>query len=166
MNPTPSRDSFEQLVAAHYGIVRKIAATYRYTAEDRADLSQDILAGLWQAWPRYDGQRTFSTWMYRVALNVAISSHRREQHRRHEPLSEEHDAIEGATDVAFEARQQLDLIAHAMQALSDTDRALMLLHLDGHSHRDIADVLGTTEGNVAVRFTRIKNHLRRQAGTK
>ena len=147
------------------GIVRKVAATYGQTPEDRADLAQDILASVWSAWPQYDEARSFSTWMYRIALNVAISSHRYEHRRRHEPLGDEHEQLQGASDVDFEQRQKADLVARAMQALSDTDRALLLLHLEGHGHREIADVLGTTEGNVAVRFNRIKARLRQLADT-
>ena len=165
VNGNHAHNVFEKHVASHMGIVRKIAATYRQTADDRADLAQDILAGLWEAWPRYDRQRAFSTWMYRVALNIAISGHRRDRHRRHASLSEEHDGIQGAGDVDFEQRQNLTLVSRAMDTLSATDRALLLLHLEGHNHREIADVLGTTEGNVAVRFNRIKAQLRRIAGT-
>ena len=147
------------------GIVRKIAATYRRSPEDRADLIQDMLAALWKGWPTYDTDRSFSTWMYRIALNVAISGSRRERHRRHEPLSEDHDGIQGADDVDFEEQERYALVARAMEMLSGTDRALLLLHLEGHNHRNIAEVLGTTDGNVAVRFSRIKTQLRRLAGT-
>jgi len=159
-----SSAEFERRLGTHMGIVRKVAATYRRTPADRADLTQDILASVWSAWPDFDETRSFSTWMYRIALNVAISSHRYQRRRRHEPLGDEHDHLQGASDVDFEERQKADLVARAMQALSDTDRALLLLHLEGHGHRDIADVLGTSEGNVAVRFNRIKTRLRGLAG--
>lgn len=163
VNGTHVQDAFQQHVAAHMGIVRKIASTYGQTAHDRADLVQDILAALWEAWPRYDSQRPFSTWMYRVALNIGITQHRRDRYRRHAPLADEQDHLVGAGDVDIEERQQLSLVGRAMQALSSTDRALLLLYLEGHNHRQIADVLGTTEGNVAVRFNRIKAQLRKTA---
>lgn len=165
MNSSSAPLSFEQFLSAHMGIVRKIAATYRRSPEDRADLIQDMLAALWKGWPTYDTDRSFSTWMYRIALNVAISGSRRERHRRHEPLSEDHDGIQGADDVDFEEQERYALVARAMEMLSGTDRALLLLHLEGHNHRNIAEVLGTTDGNVAVRFSRIKTQLRRLAGT-
>jgi RNA polymerase sigma-70 factor (ECF subfamily) len=156
---------FQALLATHRGIVLKVAASYATSPEDRADLAQDIAMQLWQAWPAYDASRTFSTWMYRVALNVAISWQRRERHRRHEPLEDETQAqLAGTLDVDVEAREQLALVQQAMAALTDVDRALLLLHLEGCSHRESAEVLGTTEGNVATRLNRIKSHLRREVG--
>lgn len=152
------------LLAAHRGIVRKIAASYARTPDDRADLAQDIAMQVWQARASYDPARRFSTWLYRVALNVAISHQRRERHRRHAPLEEAHDTLVGAQDVDAEAREQLEHLHRAMQALSPIDRALLVLHLDGCSHRESADVLGTTEGNVATRLNRIKIQLRRNVG--
>ena len=70
--------------------------------------------------------------------------------------------LAGALDVDVETRQQLDLVQRAMSTLGHLDRALLLLHLEGCSHRESAEVLGTTEGNVATRLNRIKSHLRRE----
>ena len=159
----PATPDFQAQLAAHRGIVLKVAATYARSPEDRADLAQDIAMQLWQAWPAYDATRAFATWMYRVALNVAISWQRRERHRRHEALDDGAQAhIAGALDVDAEAREQLERVQRAMARLGDIDRALLLLHLDGCSHRESAEVLGTTEGNVATRLNRIKTHLRRE----
>ncbi len=149
---------FQTLLAAHRGIVLKVAATYARSPEDRADLAQDIAMQLWQAWPAYDPARAFPTWMYRVA----ISWQRRERHRRHDTLEADDAQGVGALDVDVETRQQLDLVQRAMARLGDVDRALLLLHLEGCSHRESAEVLGTTEGNVATRLNRIKTHLRRE----
>ncbi|MCC8363810.1 sigma-70 family RNA polymerase sigma factor [Lysobacter sp. A6] len=154
---------FQASLAAHRGIVLKIAATYARSPEDRADLAQDIAMQLWQAWPGYDAARNVATWMYRVALNVAISWQRRERHRRHDALDDDAQAhLAGALDVDVEAREQLALVQRAMASLTDVDRALLLLHLEGCSHRESAEILGTTEGNVATRLNRIKSHLRRE----
>lgn len=76
--PAMTRDArteadFVARVERHAGIVRKIAMSYSRTPADRRDLEQEIVAQLWKAWPGYDGGRPFATWMYRVALNVAIS---------------------------------------------------------------------------------------------
>ena len=164
VNATLALDAdFPALLATHRGIVLKIAASYTQTREDRADLAQDIAMQAWQARASFDPARTFSTWLYRVALNVAISWQRRERHRRHEALDEEAQAqLTGALDVDAEAREQLALVQRAMASLTDVDRALLLLHLEGCSHRESAEVLGTSEGNVATRLNRIKSHLRRE----
>lgn len=156
---------FEPLIAAHRGVILKIAASYSRNAEDRADLAQDIALALWRAWPGYDRARPFATWMYRVALNVAISQLRRDdgRHGVHESLDERHEALVGATDVDAETRERLAIVHAAMRALSPLDRALLLLHLDGVGHRDSAEVLGTSESNVATRLGRIRQQLRRTA---
>lgn len=163
--PAADLSDFEDLLAAHRGIVLKIAASYAREREDRADLAQEIALQLWRAWPGYDATRPFSTWMYRVALNVAIT-HRRRAHAApvHEALDAELDTLAGARDVDHEAREQLALVERAMAALGPLDRALLLLHLEGLPHAQCGEVLGLTENNVAVRLSRIRQHLRRHAG--
>ena len=165
VNATLALDAdFPALLATHRGIVLKIAASYTQTREDRADLAQDIAMQAWQARASFDPARTFSTWLYRVALNVAISRQRRERHRAHLPLDDAQHEMIGDTDVDAEAREQLEALQRAMQSLNAVDRALLVLHLDGCGHRESAEVLGTTEGNVATRLNRIRNQLKRQVG--
>jgi len=162
--PRPA-PAFEDLLAAHHGIVVKIAASYCRGPEDRADLVQDIHLQLWRAWPAYDPARSFSTWMYRVALNVAISRRRADGAQAgNEPLGEAHDALVGADDVDATARQQLALVERAMRDLGALDRALLVLHLEGCGHREIGEVMGISETNAATRLGRIRQQLRRQVG--
>lgn len=158
-------DDFQSLLAAHRGIVLKIAASYCYDAEDRADLAQDIGLQLWRAWPSYDRSRPFPTWMYRVALNVAISHRRGERHRHlHEPIEEQHEQLVGASDVDAVGRERLAIVQRAMRALGAVDRALLLLNLEGCSHREVGEVLGISESNAATRLGRIRQQLRQVAG--
>lgn len=155
------QQEFQDCLAAHAGIVRKVAASYAWDAADRADLIQDISAALWQAWPRYDTERPLATWMYRIALNVAIGWVRGETARRrrqvafdpdlHAPVADEHDTDAAARESALQ---------HALSVLDPLSRALLLMHLDERSHRQIAEVLGISESNVATRFSRIKQRLR------
>jgi RNA polymerase sigma-70 factor (ECF subfamily) len=156
---------FDARIAAHRGILLKVAASYARNADDRADLVQEISLQLWRAWPGYTRDRPFSTWMYRVALNVAISQRRREALRPlHDGLDERHADLVGAADVDAETHQRLALVQQAMRALAPIDRALLLLHLDGLSHRDSGEVLGLSESNVATRLSRIRQQLRRDSG--
>ena len=74
----PAKEKFENLLEQHAGIVRKVAFGYARNENDRRDLTQDILLQLWKAYPRYSPGRPFSTWMYRIALNVAISALRKQ----------------------------------------------------------------------------------------
>ena len=152
---------FEVRLRAHAGIVRKVAGSYAWNPHDRDDLMQDIVAALWQAWPRYDPARPFATWMYRVALNVAISQVRGETRRRRHHVAYEpdlHDAEAPAGDI--EGDEQLALLQRAMQSLDPMHRALLMLHLDDCSHREIADVLGISESNVGTKLSRLKARLR------
>jgi RNA polymerase sigma-70 factor (ECF subfamily) len=151
---------FPALLAAHRGILLKVASSYAQGADDRADLIQDIALQLWRAWPGYDASRPFSTWMYRIALNVAISQLRRPR-PVHEEFGAEHEHLVGVADVDAEARERLAMVQRAMQGFGAFDRALLLLHLEGCSQRESAEVLGTTETNVATRLGRIRQQLRR-----
>lgn len=163
--PREASSEFTERVDAHRGILFKVAASYGRGAEDRADLIQDITLQLWRAWPGYDRSRPFATWMYRIALNVAITQQRRERPlAAHDRLGDEHADLVGLDDVDAEDRERLALVRRAMRALGALDRALLLLHLDGCGHREIGEVLGIREGNVATRLGRIKQHLRRQTG--
>jgi RNA polymerase sigma-70 factor (ECF subfamily) len=155
---------FGALLQQHRGIVLKVASTYCRNSADRDDLVQEITAQLWRSFPSFDPGKTFSTWMYRVALNVAISFARgrtvREQHTV--ALDESlHDAVdENAADP--ETDEHIALLYAFIDRLDALNRALLLLYLDERSHRDIADVLGITETNVATKIGRLKRRLREE----
>jgi RNA polymerase sigma factor (sigma-70 family) len=155
-------DRFVALLEQHGGIVRKVAASYAWHPPDRADLMQEIVAGLWQAWPRYDEAQPFATWMYRVALNIAISHVRGETVRRRHHVALDptlHEAAAPAHD--HESDQHNALLQQAMEQLEPMSRALLLMHLDECRQRDIAAVLGISESNVATKLGRIKARLRK-----
>lgn len=159
------RDSekFAGLIRDHAGIVRKVAATYARDPDDRADLMQDILANLWAAWPRYDDTRPFATWMYRVALNVALS-HVRSVYRERRvmtPLTLDHGAV-AATGPDHTANQALDALHATMARFDPLNRAVLLLYLDERSHREIGEIVGLGESAVGTRIDRIKQKLRRE----
>ena len=155
--------AFSTLLQRHAGIVFKVANTYARLPEDRADLAQEIAAQLWHAWPKYDPARSVSTWMYRVALNVAISHVRKQSMRqRHDavPLDEDlHDMVDSsATD--HESEQQLRLLQDFIARQPPLDRALLLLYLDDRPQREIAEILGIGESNVSTKIGRLKQRIR------
>jgi len=157
-----ARDAFLALVDAHRGILHKVARAYAWSPDDRDDLTQDILAQLWRAYPSYDASRPFSTWMYRIALNVAISWLRRQTARGVTvPFDPDaHDVAAAGLDPLTAARAAA--LTAAIHALEPLDRALVLLYLDDQGHRDIAAVLGLSETNVATKLHRLKRRLRQQ----
>lgn len=158
-----TRQQFGELLEGHRRIVFKVANTYAWHPDDRADLAQEIAAQLWRAFPGYDPARSFSTWMYRVALNVAISHVRNDaQRQRHAvPLDEDlHDiAAEG---VDHEADQQVRALHRFIAQLEPLNRALLLLYLDDRSHRETAEILGISESNVATKLGRLKQRIRNE----
>lgn len=170
LDPAPMADSsdcsFDALLQRHRGIVLKVAHSYAHGAEDRADLAQDIATQLWRAWPGYDPARSFSTWMYRIALNTAISWLRGEHLRRRHavPLDEDlHDPADEGPD-GHDAAEGLRLLQRFMDTLDPFNRALLLLYLEERSTREIAEVVGLGESNVTTRISRLKQRLRDWAG--
>ena len=156
------RDDFSALLQRHAGIVSKVAGSYARLPAERDDLAQEIAAQLWHAWPRYDPARSFSTWMYRVALNVAIGHLRAQDvRRRHEALPME-DALEIADPAAAdpEREQHLRLLRGFIARQPPMERALLLLYLDERPQREIAEILGIGESNVSTKIGRLKQRLR------
>ena len=154
--------SFADLLQRHRGIVFKVAGTYAFDPHDRDDLAQEIAAQLWRAWPSHDDARSFSTWMYRIALNVAISHVRGAvRQRRHVvPLDETlHDVADGNA-VNHETDQQWRILQGFIATLQSLDRALLLLYLEERSTREMADVLGISESNVTTKISRLKRRIR------
>ncbi|HYM85312.1 MAG TPA: sigma-70 family RNA polymerase sigma factor [Pseudoxanthomonas sp.] len=155
---------FRELIECHRGIVFKVANTYSFQPDNRADLAQEITAQLWRAFPGYDAGRPFSTWMYRIALNVAISQVRSvaRQGRHSVPLDETlHDvADENATN--HETDQQVRALHRFIAQLDTLNRALLLLYLEDQSYREIAEILGISETNVATKLSRLKQRIRNE----
>ena len=154
---------FAELLERHRGIVFKVAATYCRNPADREDVAQEIVTQLWRAYPKFDPTRTFSTWMYRIALNVAISFVRSNSvHERHTvALDETHD-VEDSSAGAHEEDERTRVLYAFIDRLDALNRALLLLYLDEHSYRDIAAILGITETNVATKISRLKQRFARE----
>ena len=137
---TDRQELFGELIERHRGIVFKVASTYAWQADDREELAQEVATQLWRAFPGYDPARPFPTWMYRIALNVAISHVRsvgapapavslddeyHEAHANHPGF-----AVDDGT-AQHEADQQLRALYAVIDRQSPMDRALLLLWLLG-----------------------------------
>ncbi|WP_084500024.1 RNA polymerase sigma factor [Luteimonas mephitis] len=156
------RQGFDDLLLQHRGIVFKVANAYARSAEDRADLAQEIAVQLWRAWPGYNPARRASTWMYRIALNVAISFLRSDGHRRRHvvPLDEAVHDIADDSAVDHETAESLRVLHRFIATLEPLNRALLLLYLDERSTREMAEVLGISESNVTTKISRLKQRIR------
>lgn len=153
---------FDALLQRHRGIVLKVANSYASSREDRADLAQEIAAQLWRAWPGFDPARSFSTWMYRIALNAGISFLREESRRmRHAaPLDAQLHEVADERTADPETDERLRLLWRFMDTLGALDRALLVLYLEQRSTREIAEVLGLGESNVTTKISRLKQRIR------
>jgi RNA polymerase sigma factor (sigma-70 family) len=155
---------FQALIEGHKKILYKVAWTYCRDREDRRDLVQEMLIQVWRSFERFDERVKFSTWMYRIAMNVAISHYRHEKRRMRDTLPLEEFGMDIATaDALFEEQaDNMRVLEKLIAGMDEMNRALILLFLDGFSHEEIADVVGISTTNVATRINRIKQRLQRE----
>lgn len=154
--------AFQELIEQHRGILYKVARAYCPLEEERQDVIQEMMIQIWQALPRYNAQYKSSTWIYRIALNVAISYYRKTttQQRRQQALDA--NAIQGAEADSNEKEQQFRLLEQFISELKQLDRALMVLYLEDRNHAEIAEILGISISNVATKVGRIKDKLKQR----
>ena len=163
MSDSATQGRFVALLDEHRKILYKVAGAYSRNDADRADLVQEIAGQLWRSFARYDERYRFSTWMYRIALNVAISFYRGESRRLRTVVPAEDSILQLAAEEPDDAGQdeRLPQLRAFIERLGELDRAMIILYLDGHRHAAIAEILGTSESNVGTRIGRIKQRLRR-----
>jgi RNA polymerase sigma factor (sigma-70 family) len=148
---------FIELINEHQRIIFKICRLYRDTAEDREDLFQEIVFQLWRGIKTYRGEAKPTTWMYRVALNTALAAFKKKapviDYTPHLP-----DAVqdEEGEEVALRRERLFEVI----KQLSDAEKAIVTLYLEDMDHRQIAEITGITENNVAVKLNRIKTKIK------
>jgi RNA polymerase sigma factor (sigma-70 family) len=167
MNSTDKSDIFLSVIQTNKGIIYKVANSYCNNQEDRKDLVQEIIVQLWKSFDNYTSQYKYSTWMYRISLNVAISFYRKENRRKQvsNPLSDGILIVDdrGATQ---EIEENIGYLQQFISELKELDKALMLLYLEEKSHKEIAEIIGISETNVATKIGRIKSKLKQKFSTR
>lgn len=150
-------------LAPHKGMLYQVANAYCSRREDRGDLIQEMIAELWRAYPRFDGRAAFSTFLHRIAVNVAISFYRGESRRIRDALPIEDFGMDlAAADRVLDAQgEDLHALHQLIARLDEINRALILLYLQGYTLEELAEMLGLTVTNVATRIHRIKTRLQR-----
>jgi RNA polymerase sigma-70 factor (ECF subfamily) len=147
---------FERLMSLHAPALRRFCCTHRADPGDRQDLFQEIAVALWKALPRFRGDASERTWLYRIAQNVAFSDAARYWRKHSREVSIDAAPIPGCS--RNERHQEL---LDAIRRLEPIDRQLAWLYLEGLTAREIGEVLGITENNAAVRLTRLRQQLAR-----
>jgi RNA polymerase sigma-70 factor (ECF subfamily) len=143
------------------GIIHKICRAYTTGQAAHKDLFQEISIQLFKAYPKFRGDSKFSTWMYRVALNTAISLYRKSKRRI--KTSEIYDNLKELEYQEYDATkdQQLSLLYKAIQSLNYIEKALCLMYLDEKPYAEIATTLGISEVNARVKINRVKIKLKK-----
>jgi RNA polymerase sigma-70 factor, ECF subfamily len=153
---------FKRWLTEHKGLMFRVVRAYAVGREQQEELFQEILVQLWSSIPSFREESNASTWVYRVALNTALADRRAERKRRqrYRPLLEVGDKADpGGGPVAPQAGDMVEQLYAAIRQLPEAERSLVLLHLDGLSYREMADILGISESNVGVRLTRVRQKL-------
>lgn len=149
-------DEFTKRVQDDAAIVARVARLYTEDSADRADLEQEILLQAWRAYPLFRGEAKFSTWVYRVAINVALTWRRRESRRpEHTELPDGSQLVAGQRD----ADPRAERLYEAIRCLRPVERSLVAMHLDGYGHAEIGEALAVSPGAVATRLHRVKRRL-------
>ena len=161
MTNQPDNKEFLKLIQDNQRIIFKICNSYCHTKRDREDLAQEIIYQLWKSGKNFNPDYKFSTWMYRIALNVAISFYRKWEKRKPEiPLSETLIEFEDKDEGAPETEEKINRLQQFINELKELDRALMILYLEDKSYKEIAEIIGITETNVATKINRIKGKMK------
>jgi RNA polymerase sigma factor (sigma-70 family) len=151
---------FEAQIREHEALIHKVCRMYAYTEVDRQDLFQDIVIQLWQAYPTFKGNSKISTWLYRVAINTAITGNRKKKDFiiHYEPESLPMHFNEDTSGQAEEERIQQMWTAFVQ--LNEVEKAIIMLYMEDRSYTEMEDVLGISEGTLRVKMNRIREKLR------
>jgi RNA polymerase sigma-70 factor, ECF subfamily len=161
MSTSASHGAFVDRLDRHRAILFKIANAYAGAPADREDLVGEMIVQLWRAYERFDGRSSFSTWMYRIAMNVAISFARSETRKRRHIGHASDSVFEEIAAPQEDTDDRLSLLRELIERLDPLNRALMILYLDDYPYSEIASILGISETNVATKIGRIKEGLKR-----
>ncbi|WNW03014.1 sigma-70 family RNA polymerase sigma factor [Tenacibaculum sp. HL-MS23] len=151
-----SNDFYTTSIVPHKGIIIKICRAYTDSQEDFEDFYQEACLQIWKSRDAFQEKSKWSTWIYRITLNICLtlSKKNKRKHNTIEILTEESEK-----NTAFQ-NESLNLLYDAIKKLSEVDRAVILLHLEENPHKEIAEIIGTSSNNIAVRINRIKKQLK------
>ncbi|MBT8267537.1 MAG: sigma-70 family RNA polymerase sigma factor [Bacteroidia bacterium] len=152
--------SFVELLEKHQNIVHKVCRLYTNNQDAHNDLFQEITIQLWKAYPKFRGDAKFSTWMYRVGLNTAITLYRKNKRRINTQDFEGVQFKIKAETYDDTEEQQLKLLYSAVHQLNDIEKALVFLYLEDKNYKEISETMGISEVNARVKMNRIKTKLR------
>jgi len=152
---------FIQIVQKNQGIIHKVCNIYCDEQEDRNDLFQEIVAQLWKSFPTFREESKFSTWMYRVALNTAITSFKKTKRRPDQSrLTYENYQVKDESYHA-DTEENIKTLHRAVAQLTGVEKSIVLLFLENKKYEEIAEITGITQNYVRVKMNRIKKKLKK-----
>ena len=158
METKPIEKEFLEVIDGHKRVIYKVCYMYAKDQDDLNDLFQEVVLNLWKGFPRYRGDSKLATWVYSIAMKTCITFLRRSNARLQTvPIAAN---MAGLMADDNETEQQLKELYRLINQLGKLERALILLWLEERSYQEIADILGISKGNVAVKLCRVKEKLR------
>ena len=149
------------MINTHRGIIYKVCHLYGKEKDYREDLFQEIVLQLWKSFPTFRGESKITTWMYRIALNTAISGYRKQSRNvKTEDLDEGHLNISEQYP-GDEGQENAQKLQWSIRQLTEIERAMVMMALEEISYEEIAETIGITQNNVRVRMNRIREKLRK-----
>ncbi|OUR92359.1 RNA polymerase subunit sigma-70 [Flavobacteriales bacterium 34_180_T64] len=152
--------SFVEQLEKHQNIVHKVCRLYTNNQDAHNDLFQEITIQLWKAFPKFRGDAKFSTWMYRIGLNTAITLYRKSKRTINTQQFESVQFKIKAVEYDDTEEQQLKALYKAVHQLNDIEKALVFLYLEDKNYSEISETLGITQVNARVKMNRVKTKLR------
>lgn len=151
---------FLQIITDNQGIIHKVCSIYCDSEEDRRDLFQEILVQLWKSFSSFRNESKFSTWMYRVALNTAITSFKKDK-RQPDKSGIPYENLQLAVEVYDTSTEdQIKMLNNAVLQLTGIEKSIILLFLEDKKYEEIAEITGITQNYVRVKMNRIKKKLK------
>ena len=159
------KDTFIKAIQENERLIFKVASFYTDSKDDRDDLVQDIIYNLWKSFDTFQQRSSFSTWMYRVAMNVAIL-HLKQRKRKVQAVPIDLGALNFA-ETGFDGNEEkLQVLRKLMNDLNLFDKGILMLYLEDKSHTEIAEIIGISKSNVGTKLSRIKEKLRQQVNNQ
>ena len=155
------KESFITTIKENEGFIFKIASVYTNSSDDKNDLVQEILFQLWKSFDTFNQKSNISTWVYRVALNVALYQLKLSKKKVLTiPIDEQ---ILNNQDIDnCENEEKWKLFKQQIDNLNLLDKGIVMLYFDNKSYEEIAEIIGISKSNVGTKLLRIKEKLKLQ----